>query len=128
MNGVPSMCTADGERAGASWLLERIGRRATHVAVLGHTHAWLRRLVDTLLALSPDDLRPVYQPQRRRLVWPCDAVAHLFCAEETDQLRGYQFESALATELARRDHPAAWELLLHGLRIGSQPSVCLIGT
>ena len=66
--------------------------------------------------------RPLWEPSRRRLVWPNGAVAHAFSAEDPEQLRGPQFEAAWADELCKwRRVDAAFDMLQFGLRLGEQP-------
>lgn len=52
-----------------------------------------------ILACSPRDFEPKYEPSKRRLTWPNGAVATLFSAEDYDSLRGPQFDGAWCDEL-----------------------------
>lgn len=52
-----------------------------------------------IMACSPRDFRPKYEPSKRRLTWPNGAVATLFSAEDYDSLRGPQFDGAWCDEL-----------------------------
>ncbi len=75
-----------------------------------------------ILACSPRDFRPKYEPSKRRLTWPNGAVASLFSAEDYDSLRGPQFDGAWCDELCKwRYAQEAWDNLQFGLRLGDHP-------
>lgn len=75
-----------------------------------------------ILACSPKDFRPKYEPSKRRLTWPNGAVATLFSAEDYDSLRGPQFDGAWCDELCKwRYAQEAWDNLQFGLRLGDHP-------
>jgi phage terminase large subunit-like protein len=75
-----------------------------------------------ILACSPRDFRPKYEPSKRRLTWPNCAVATLFSAEDYDSLRGPQFDGAWCDELCKwRYAQEAWDNLQFGLRLGEHP-------
>lgn len=82
-----------------------------------------------LLAIFPSGERPVYEPSRRRLVWPNGIVAHLYSASEPDQLRGPQHGFAWVDELAKWPNAEdVWSNLLMGLRLGRRPRVIITTT
>jgi len=82
-----------------------------------------------ILACSPPDRRPLYEPSKRRLTWPNGAVATLFNAVEPDQLRGPQFDGAWCDELAKwRYAQETWDQLQFGLRLGAKPRVVVTTT
>ena len=74
-----------------------------------------------ILNVSPPDWRPNYEPSKRRLTWPNGATATLFSADEPDRLRGPQCEGFWADELAAWRYPEAWDQLMFGLRLGTDP-------
>lgn len=75
-----------------------------------------------ILACSPRDFRPKYEPSKRRLTWPNGAIATLFSAEDFDSLRGPQFDGAWCDELCKwRYAQEAWDNLQFGLRLGDHP-------
>lgn len=75
-----------------------------------------------ILACSPRDFVPQYEPSKRRLTWPNGAVATLFSAEDYDSLRGPQFDGAWCDELCKwRYAQEAWDNLQFGLRLGDHP-------
>jgi len=75
-----------------------------------------------ILACSPRDFMPKYEPSKRRLTWPNGARATLFSAEDYDSLRGPQFDGAWCDELCKwRYAQEAWDNLQFGLRLGQHP-------
>lgn len=120
-------------RAGAEWVrgvalgiepfasmpLERI-------ALVGETLSDARSVmvegVSGLLAIHANHERPVFEPSKRRLVWPNGSVAQLFSAEDPESLRGPQFAAAWCDELAKWRHgEAAFDMLQFALRLGQRP-------
>src|SRR5579862_2480123 len=81
-----------------------------------------------LLAVSPYWDRPRYEPSRRRLTWSNGAIATLYSADEPDRLRGPQHDAAWCDELASWRYPQAWDMLMFGLRVGSDPRVVVTTT
>jgi phage terminase large subunit-like protein len=75
-----------------------------------------------ILAVCPESERPVYRPSIRELRWPNGARAYTYSAEEPERLRGPQNTSAWCDEVAAYPKPkTVWDLLLPGLRLGSDP-------
>jgi phage terminase large subunit-like protein len=69
-----------------------------------------------LLAVHPQEFRPLYEPSKRRLTWPNGALATLYNAVEPDQLRGPQHSLAWCDELAKwRYAQETWDMLQFGL-------------
>lgn len=81
-----------------------------------------------LINISPPWNRPTYQPSKRRVEWPNGAIAVMFSADEPDQLRGWQSDSAWADELAAWRYPDAWDQLQFGLRLGLDPRTVVTTT
>lgn len=81
-----------------------------------------------LLSIGPEEERPDYEPSLHRLTWPNGAVATLFSADEPDRLRGPQHDLAWCDELAAWRYPAAWDMLMFGLRLGRDPRVVVTTT
>src|SRR5262249_24107960 len=79
------------------------------VALVGATAADTRDVLvegeSGILAISPPDRRPIYEPSKRRLTWSSGAVATLYSADEPDRLRGPQHDGAWADELAAWRYP-----------------------
>lgn len=80
-----------------------------------------------LLACCPPWNKPQYEPSKRRVTWPNGTVATVFSADEPDRLRGPQYHWAIADELAAWRRPEAWDMLVMGLRLGTDPR-CAIAT
>ena len=75
-----------------------------------------------LLAVCPPWYRPIYEPSRQQLRWPNGAIATLFSADNPERLRGPQHDLFWADELcAWRQATYAWDMLLMGLRLGTNP-------
>src|SRR5438105_6095591 len=81
-----------------------------------------------LLAIAAPEMRPEYEPSLHRLTWPNGAVATLFSADEPNRLRGPQHDLAWCDELAAWRYPAAWDMLMFGLRLGDDPRVVVTTT
>ena len=115
-------------RSGAEWVRAQVETgAATRIALVAPTAADARDVMvegeSGLLAISPDDDRPTYEPSKRRLTWPNGAIATLFSADEPERLRGPQFDAAWCDELAAWRYPEAWDNLMLGLRLGAHPRV-----
>jgi phage terminase large subunit-like protein len=107
--------TRTGAETIVSWVAAGYARR---IAVVGQTNADVRDLsVRALLAAAGPQV--VYtETKHHRLLWPNGAEALGFSAEEPDSLRGYEFDTAWADELAAWPYPDAWHQLQFGLRVG----------
>lgn len=69
-----------------------------------------------------------YEPSKRRITWPeYDAIATTYSADEPDRLRGPQHDFAWCDELAAWRYPEAWDMLMFGLRLGTNPQ-CIVTT
>jgi phage terminase large subunit-like protein len=75
------------------------------------------------------DRRPHYEVSRRRLVWPCGAIAYAFSAEDPDSLRGPQFDLAWCDEVgAWARGEVVWDTLAFALRLGERPRIAVTTT
>lgn len=86
-----------------------------------------------ILAISPPDFRPAYEPSTRRIVWPNGCVAYTFSAEKPDRLRGPNLDAAWADEIAAFPAlEAVWDMLQMALRLegprGDPPQVVVTTT
>jgi phage terminase large subunit-like protein len=120
-------------RAGAEFVRHEIAEgRARRVALIGPTALDVRNVMvegsSGLLNIGPRRKRPVYEPSKHRLTWRNGAVAETFSADEPDRLRGPQHDLAWCDELAAWRYPAAWDMLLLGLRLGRDPRVVVTTT
>lgn len=112
-------------RAGAEWVRD-VKNKTSPIALVGPTAADVRDVMIRgpagILAISPNEDYPSYEPSNRRLVWDNGAVAMCFSAEEPDRLRGPQHAGFWADELAAWQYPdETWANLEFGLRVGDTP-------
>jgi predicted phage terminase large subunit-like protein len=112
-------------RAGAEWVQEQVRQGASRIALVGPTAADCRDVIiegeSGILAIARPSERPLYEPSRRRLTWPSGAIATTYSAEEPERLRGPQHDACWADEVGAWRYPATWDMLLLGLRLGTQP-------
>lgn len=82
-----------------------------------------------ILAISPKQWRPEYEPSKRRLTWPNGAQALLRSADEPDSVRGPQFYKAWGDEGASwRYGKETWDNVMLGLRLGDDPQIVMTST
>jgi phage terminase large subunit-like protein len=120
-------------RTGAEMIRARVTARTAHrLALVAPTAGDARDVMvegeSGILAVSPPWERPRYEPSKRRLTWPNGAIATLFSADEPERLRGPQHDAAWCDELATWRHPEAWDMLMFGLRLGTDPRVVVTTT
>ncbi|MFN0022661.1 MAG: glycoside hydrolase TIM-barrel-like domain-containing protein [Parvularculaceae bacterium] len=89
-------------RSGAEWLRALVRARIApaRIALVSETYADGREVMidgqSGLAHVGHEAFRPVYEPSRRRLVWPNGSVGYVFSSEDPDGLRGFQFDAAWA--------------------------------
>lgn len=124
-------------RSATEWVRDRVESGvAKKIHLISDTASDVRDVIvegpdHGLMAISPPWNKPVYEPSKRRLTWPNGAIATCFAAEAPELLRGPQCDTALADEpgkwknLRKRDNEGntAWDNLMMGLRLGSNPQV-----
>lgn len=125
-------------RSASEWVRAQAeSGRHVHIGIIGPTSASVRSVMvegpSGILACSPDDARPSFEPSMRRLVWPNNAVAHLFSAEEPDRLRGPNLSACWCDEMcAWPDVAMVWDMLSMALRLsgptGDTPRVVVSTT
>jgi phage terminase large subunit-like protein len=112
-------------RAGAEWVHEQVAAGRRRIALVGPTAGDVRDVMvegeSGILNCGP--IRPTYEPSKRRVTWPNGAIATTYSADEPDRLRGPQHDAAWCDEIAAWRYPAAWDMLMLGLRLGSDPRV-----
>ncbi len=82
-----------------------------------------------ILGVHPKAYRPIYEPSKRRLVWPSGAVGYTYNATEPDQLRGPQHDLIWADELAKWKYAReSWDMSQFGLRLGTKPKQVITTT
>ncbi len=121
---------------GARWVIQKAREAKGAGALIGPTAADVRDVMikgpSGILALSPPDFRPVYEPSKRRLTWPNGVFAMAYSADKPDRLRGTN------TYFTWGDEPQIWRYDMAALdqvplfnRIGTAefpPQVLLTGT
>jgi phage terminase large subunit-like protein len=119
-------------RTGAETVRQWVKDGYRRIALVGSTAADVRDVMiegdSGLLNISPRHERPEYLASSRKLVWPNGAYALLFSAEEPDRLRGPQHDAAWADELAAWKYPEAYDMLMFGLRLGTNPRAIVTTT
>ncbi|TRO96522.1 ATP-binding protein [Glycocaulis profundi] len=120
-------------RAGAEWVRAQVKAGKRRIALIGAGQADVREVMvegaSGLLNVGMAAETPRFEPSRRRLVWPCGAVAHCFSGEDPEGLRGPQFDAAWADEFAAWRHPqATLDTLRMGLRLGADPRLMITTT
>ncbi|MBD3773769.1 MAG: DNA-packaging protein [Rhodobacteraceae bacterium] len=115
-------------RAGAEWVRtiaegDPFARIALVGASLGEARSVMVEGESGLIACSPPDRRPVFEPSLHRLRWPNGAQAFLYSAAEPEALRGPQHSHAWCDEIGKWPHAhdratRCWDNLLLGLRLG----------
>jgi phage terminase large subunit-like protein len=119
---------------GANWVTEKVRYHGyRRVALVAETAADARDVMvegeSGILALSPPDFRPVYEPSKRRVTWPNGAVATTYAAESYDQLRGPNHDLAWVDELAKyRYDEEAWDQLAMTMRLPGRTPLTLVTT
>ena len=120
-------------RTGAELVRSRVtAQSARRVALVAPTAGDARDVMvegeSGILAISPQWNRPNWEPSRRRLTWPNGAIATFYSADEPERLRGPQHDAAWCDELANWRYPETWDMLMFGLRLGTDPRVIVTTT
>ncbi|WP_457298245.1 DNA-packaging protein [Phyllobacterium sp. P5_D12] len=100
-------------------------RGSCNIALVGETLADVREVMldgpSGIMKVSRAE-RPRYEMTLRRLVWSNGATAAMFSSEDSDSLRGPQFDAAWCDELCKWKHvQETWDMLQFGLRLGLNP-------
>lgn len=111
----------------------RMAKRVPRMALVARTGPDLRETMvegeSGILATSPPDFMPEWEPSRKKLTWPNGAIALGYSAEEPDRLRGPQEYWAWLDEPAHYERITdVWDNLLFGLRLGRHPWALLTST
>ena len=124
-------------RAGAEWVRQVAQDPEARIALVAASLGEARRVMiegeSGLMAISPRGKRPAFEPSRRQLTWANGAQATFYSAGEPDSLRGPQHSHAWCDEIAKWDRTGAradmaWDNLLLGLRLGSDPRAMVTTT
>ncbi|MBS0271222.1 MAG: DNA-packaging protein [Proteobacteria bacterium] len=122
--------TRTGSETLRQWVREGSAKR---IALVGETEIEVRQVMvegpSGLLAVHPPAERPLYEPSKRQIMWPCGALATCFSAQAYEQLRGPQFDTAWVDELAKfQDAEKVWNQLMFTLRRGINPRAIVTTT
>jgi phage terminase large subunit-like protein len=102
------------------------------IALIGRTAADVRDTMiegeSGLLNCFPKNIRPNYEPSKRRVTFHNGAIATTYSGEEPDQLRGPQHDFGWCDELAAWKYADAWDQFLFGLRLGDDPKAVITTT
>lgn len=120
-------------RTGAEWVRKQIeSGKCKRMALVARTAADVRDVMvegeSGILAVCPPWNKPHYEPSKRRLTWPNGAIATTYSADQPDLLRGPQHDGAWEDELASWRYPEAHDMLMLGLRLGSDPRTVITTT
>jgi hypothetical protein len=120
-------------RCGAAWAIEQAMQHpGCRIALVAATSSDVRDVMvegeSGVLAISPPGFMPRYEPSKRRLVWPNGSMATTYTAEKPRQLRGPQHHYAWCDEISSWEYPEAYDMLLFGLRLGTNPRHCVTTT
>ena len=125
-------------RAGAEWVRmiaetyseARIALVATSIA---EARAVMVEGESGIVASTPPERRPTFEPSLKRLRWPNGAQAQLFSASDPEALRGPQHSHAWCDEIGKWPLSAerasrCWDNLMMGLRLGNDPRIVVTTT
>ena len=123
-------------RAGAEWVsqLARDMPGACFALVAANVDEARRVMVEGrsgLLAVARPDERKhiVWEPSRRRLLFPSGAQGFVYSGAHGESLRGPEHHFAWCDELAKWEQPQkTWDNLMLGLRLGDRPRVLVTTT
>lgn len=119
-------------RTGAE-ITNRVTERVRRITLIGATGPDLRSIMiegdSGILAVSPPDKRPVWEPSKKQLTWPNGCIAQGYSAEEPDRLRGQNSGFVWSDEPAHWDLVEdCWDNMLYGLRKGQHPKILSTST
>lgn len=128
-------------RSGSEWVIEQArDMPGAHLALVAPTAADARDTMVSyghestegasgILAVSPPDFRPAFEPSKRLLTWPNGTTATIYSAEEPDRLRGPQHHAGWCDEIAAWGRAQeTFDMLMFGLRLGDNPRCCITTT
>jgi phage terminase large subunit-like protein len=125
-------------RAGAEWV-RRIAEENSEarIALVSSSLSEARSVMvegeSGIIACCPPNRKPRFEASLRRLKFPNGAQAQLFSATEPEALRGPQFSHAWCDEIGKwplssNRATRAWDNLLMGLRLGTDPRITVTTT
>lgn len=129
-------------RTGAEWVRHRVKMGDKRIACIAPTKGDVRRVMiegeSGLINVCWEHDKtyngthlgkPLWTPTNNTLTWANGAKAEMFSAEDPERLRGPQFHSAWADEMAAwRNMEETWDMLQFTLRLGKLPRVLVTTT
>lgn len=111
-------------RTGAEYIRHLAkGGKHGRLAMIGPTAADVRDVMvegeSGVLACSPNDFMPLYEPSKRQLSWPNGVIAKTYSADEPDRLRGPQHSGGWIDELSAFEYPETFTQFKLGFRLGN---------
>jgi len=117
----------------AEWVIDKVQNYGyRYISLIGAAADEVRNIMiegeSGILNCSPPWFIPIYEPSKKRLLWPNGAVAQIFYGSEPDKARGAQSDLVWMDELAKWKYPEqAFDNILLGLRLGENP-LCGVST
>ena len=116
----------------SEWVIEKAREGYKNISLVGAAADEVRVIMiegeSGILACSPDDFYPDYQPSKKELIWPNGAKAQIFYGTEPEKARGAQSDLIWGDELCKWKYPQeTLDNLLLGLRLGKNP-LCGLST
>ena len=114
-------------RTGAEWIRLRVqSGQARHVIIAGPTAADIRDImIEGESGLEAVCQRAgfgmTYEPSKRRVTFANGVRATLVSADEPKRFRGLQSDTVWADEIASWRYPEAWDQMVFGNRLGTDP-------
>lgn len=125
-------------RAGAEWVrMVAEENSEARIALVSSSLSEARSVMvegeSGIIACCPPNRKPRFEASLKRLRFPNGAQAQLFSATEPETLRGPQFSHAWCDEVGKWPLTSsratrAWDNLLMGLRLGSDPRIAVTTT
>lgn len=112
-------------RIGAEAVNEK-ARTTERIGLIAETAADARDVMvegeSGIIAHSPEDFMPHYEPSKRRLTWPNGSKAFTYSGDDPEQMRGPQHGFVWADDIAKWRHLRnSWDNMEFGLRLGDDP-------
>lgn len=100
---------------------------AKRIALVAPTAADVRDVMvegeSGILNIFPESKKPLYEPSKRRITFHTGAIATTYSGDEPERLRGPQHDTAWIDELCAFRHPASYDMLMFGLRLGEPRAI-----
>lgn len=114
-------------RTAAEFICDEVeAGRSAHSGLVGRTSSDVRDVMiegeSGLVEVSRRRGFPCeWEPSRRKVTWPNQAITHTYSAEEPSLLRGPQHDLLWGDEIASWKYRESWDNAMLGLRVGHRP-------